>query len=225
MTQSPSLSPSTTLAALATSRAGASRVFARHHLDFCCHGGVSVAEACARKGLDASQIIEEVAAEERVGEAPAVWESRPLNLLTRHIVDRYHRDHRAELPRLLSMARRVEQVHGDKPECPRGLADLIARFFDEVDGHMLKEEQILFPIIESGQGSTAGGPIQVMEREHEDAAVDLERMRELTSDYVPPAAACGTWRALYLGLAEFVREFMEHVHLENHLLFPRALRG
>lgn len=101
----------------------------------------------------------------------------------------------------------------------------MGRLFEELDLHMQKEEQILFPLIVSGRGAAAGGPIHVMEREHEDVAADLERIRGLTRDYVPPEGACGTWRALYLGLAEFERELMEHVHLENHILFPRALRS
>lgn len=225
MTEQPILAQTATLASLATQRAGASRVFARHHLDFCCHGNVSLAEACAKRGLDPKEVIREIAAQERGPDAPSAWESRSLNSLITHLLDRYHRDHRAELPRLVTMARRVEQVHAEKAECPRGLAAAMGRLFEELDLHMQKEEQILFPLIVSGRGAAAGGPIHVMEREHEDVAADLERIRGLTRDYVPPEGACGTWRALYLGLAEFERELMEHVHLENHILFPRALRS
>jgi regulator of cell morphogenesis and NO signaling len=90
---------------------------------------------------------------------------------------------------------------------------------------MHKEEAILFPMLRRGGGPAAAGPIQVMEQEHEDAAAVLESIRTLTRGHTPPAEACGTWRALYLGLAEFERELMQHVHLENHVLFPRVLRS
>jgi regulator of cell morphogenesis and NO signaling len=123
------------------------------------------------------------------------------------------------------MAQRVEQVHGDKSTCPLGLAEVLGQLADELEQHMRKEEEVLFPLLTSGQGPGAVTQIQAIEQEHEDAAVQLATIRVLTEDHVPPAEACGTWRALYLGLAEFERELMEHVHLENHLLFPRAVRG
>jgi regulator of cell morphogenesis and NO signaling len=224
-TQTPVPSPTDTLADLATSRAGASRVFARHGMDFCCHGRISLAEACAKKGLEAEQLIAEIEAEERVGEPAARWEARPLAEIVAHIETRFHHAHRQELPRLRAMAQRVEQVHGDKSTCPRGLAEVLGQLAAELEQHMLKEEEVLFPLLAAGRGSSAGTQIQAIEQEHEDAAVQLATIRVLTEDHVPPAEACGTWRALYLGLAEFERELMEHVHLENHLLFPRALRG
>jgi regulator of cell morphogenesis and NO signaling len=140
-------------------------------------------------------------------------------------VTSYHEPHRQELPRLLAMAERVEKVHGDKPACPRGLAALIAGLAAELTQHMQKEEQILFPMLARGEGANAARPIQVMEQEHEDAGAVLASMRALATDYQPPAEACGTWRALYLGLDEFERELMQHVHLENYVLFPRAMRS
>lgn len=220
----PSIVPSDTLADLATRRAGASRVFARHHLDFCCHGQVSLADACAKRSLDMPALIRELEAEEPRDESSVRWDRRPLAELVDHIVARFHEPHRAELPRLCAMAVRVEKVHGDKASCPAGLAAVLTQLSDELLLHMQKEEHILFPMIAHGDGAAATGPIRVMEQEHEDAAAQLARIRELTADHTPPPAACGTWRALYLGLAEFERELMQHVHLENHVLFPRALR-
>jgi regulator of cell morphogenesis and NO signaling len=96
---------------------------------------------------------------------------------------------------------------------------------DELESHMQKEEHVLFPLILAGRGALAAAPIRVMEREHEDHGRNLERLRELAHDFAPPLDACGTWRALYLGLEELEREIMEHIHLENHVLFPRALRA
>jgi regulator of cell morphogenesis and NO signaling len=89
--------------------------------------------------------------------------------------------------------------------------------------HLAKEERILFPLILSGRGAQAGAPIHVMEIEHEDHRANLLEIRRLTSGLVAPAPACTTWRALYLRLADFERELMEHIHLENNILFTRAL--
>ena len=90
---------------------------------------------------------------------------------------------------------------------------------------MAKEEQILFPLILQGRGAMAGGPIAVMEHEHQSAGDALERLRELTGGYQVPAAACNTWRALWHGLAALESEMHQHIHLENNILFPRALAG
>lgn len=217
------------LADLATRHAGASRVFHRYGLDFCCHGAISLKDACAKKGLDLEQVLRELRAEvDRDGDrdpAPSGWQDEPLPELIDFIVAQYHNGHRQEIVRLVEMAQRVEAVHGDKASCPNGLAALVATMREELEQHMQKEEQILFPMLRAGRGADANAPIRVMEAEHEDHAANLERVRALTKDFVPPEEACGTWRALYLGLADFEMELMRHVHLENHVLFPRALRG
>jgi regulator of cell morphogenesis and NO signaling len=116
-------------------------------------------------------------------------------------------------------------VHADHPAVPRGLAAHLRRMSQELEDHMGKEEVVLFPMIRSGRGSFAMGPVQVMELEHLDHAANLERMRQLANDCTPPPDACATWKALYLGLADLEREIMEHIHLENHALFPRALQS
>lgn len=223
MTPTRELTPDRTLAELAATHAGASRVFSRHRLDFCCHGQVSVTEACAKAGLDPDQLLDELRREQRVATDFESWVERPLPEVVEHVLERFHEPHRAELPRLILMAARVEHVHGSKPDCPVGLADHLRTMAAGLELHMQKEERVLFPMIRSGQGRMALAPIQVMEQEHEDVAAELARSRELTDDYVPPEGACGTWRALYAGLAELERDLMEHVHLENAVLFPRAL--
>lgn len=139
------------------------------------------------------------------------------------MLDRYHAGHRAELPRLIQMATKVERVHADKPNCPKGLAAHLQFLADELEGHMQKEEQVLFPMLLAGHGAQAGGPIQVMESEHQEHGRNLAMLRQLAHDFTPPAEACGTWRALYLGLAELECAVMQHIHLENHVLFPRVL--
>lgn len=217
--------PHETLAQFAVRHAGASRVFHRHGLDFCCGGGVTLADACARKGLDAGAIAAELQAAIAAAPPGVRWDERPLPELVEHLLAHFHAAHREEVPRLLEMARKVEHVHGDKGSCPRGLADHLARMADELEEHMQKEEQVLFPMLLAGRGRMAGMPIQVMEEEHVAHGENLARLRALAHGYVPPAEACNTWTALYLGLAELERDLMEHIHLENNVLFRRALRG
>ena len=127
------------------------------------------------------------------------------------------------LPELIALATKVESRHADKPTCPKGLAALLGAMQDEVLDHLAKEEQMLFPMILAGQGRFAVGPVQVMEHEHDEHGRNLALLRTLTGDFVPPAGACTTWRALYLGLRQLDQELMEHIHLENNVLFPRAL--
>jgi regulator of cell morphogenesis and NO signaling len=218
----PAIAADTTLASLATTYAGASRVFLRHGLDFCCNGHISVGEACLRKKLDREQILGELRAELSPVAPADRWDDKPTDELVQHVLTRYHAGHRAELPRLLHMAEKVERVHAGKPDCPRGLAAHLHHVAHDLELHMQKEEMILFPMLRSGQGMFAGGPIQVMEEEHQEHGRNLAKIRALAHDLVPPPAACGTWRALYLGLAELEREVMQHIHLENHVLFPRA---
>lgn len=214
----------TTLAELATTRPGAARVFWSHGLDFCCHGQITLAAACRARGLDPQQLTTELTA---LVSEPGFerWDARPLQELIQHLLERYHARHRADLPALLEMASKVERVHADKPAVPRGLALLLARAAEELEQHMQKEEQVLFPLILAGRGRLAGMPIQAMEREHVDHGQNLAALRALAHGYVPPPAACNTWRALYLGLEALEREVMQHIHLENNILFPRALRG
>lgn len=211
------------LAELATTRPGAAGVFWRHGLDFCCHGQIALGEACRARGLAVEPLIEELAAQS--GRGFERWDTRPLTELVMHLLERYHARHRADLPPLIEMARKVERVHAAKPDVPRGLTALLERVAEELEQHMQKEEQVLFPLILSGRGRMAGMPIHAMEREHEDHGRNLAALRALTHDHVPPPEACNTWRALYLGLAELERELMQHIHLENNVLFPRALRA
>lgn len=220
------ITPDQTLADLAVHHAGASRVFHRHRLDFCCHGRVSLASVCEAKQLDVAELIAELEREEENSEGPRErWDEASLDSLIEHLLTQFHEAHRAELPRLIEMAQKVESVHGDKPACPRGLAAALTHVQHEMESHMQKEEQILFPMIRAGQGAQAVMPVQVMEREHDDHGKNLGILRELAHDFEPPADACNTWRALYLGLAALERDLMEHISLENNVLFPRALRS
>lgn len=220
----PSVSPADTVALLAVRLPAATRVFARHDIDFCCGGQRSVRDACAERGLDPEAVIAEIELAQAAHPSAESWETRPLVELVDHIVSRFHRPLEEEMPRLLAMARKVEEVHRDRdPERLAALAETCEALFLELTDHMMKEERVLFPWIAAGNGRMAGAPIRVMNAEHEDAGRALARIRELTDDFVPPAGACVTWRALWLGLAELDREMREHIHLENNVLFPRAL--
>jgi len=203
----------------------ATRVFQRHKIDFCCGGGVALQAACDKKGLDADSIVTELEAEVAgTGDTADRWEEAPLEQLIDHILVTYHEPLRAELPRLQKMANRVLAVHGDKmPDVLGELQSVFSALRTELEEHMVKEEQILFPMITAGMGKQAGGPVSVMEHEHASAGDALNRLRELTDDYQAPAGACTTWTALWAGLAELESELHLHIHLENNILFPRAM--
>jgi len=202
----------------------ATRVFARHGIDFCCGGGRPLQEICEGKGLDVASIMDEIQAELSVGDgAGPRWDEADPSDLIDHIIATYHGPLREELPRLEFMAQKVTRVHGDK--MPEALPQLLSTFLGlkaELDAHMMKEEQVLFPMIRSGRGSQGLAPMTVMESEHESAGRALEKLRHLTNDYTVPEGACNTWRALWVGLEQLETDMHEHIHLENNILFPRA---
>lgn len=212
-----------TLADLAITRPGATRVFLKHGLDFCCGGARPLDEACAEKGLSPEAILAEIEREDAAGGDLARWAGRPLADLIDFIQSHYHARHRVDLPEVIALAEKVAEVHADKPACPRGLAAHLRAIHAAVLEHLAKEEQILFPLIKAGHGRRAGAPIQVMEQEHDDHGRNLAHLRALTANLTAPPEACATWQALYLRLGRLSDELMEHIHLENNLLFPRAL--
>lgn len=216
------LSQNPTLADLAITHAGASRVFLKHGLDFCCQGRRPLEEACSEKGLDPSTILAEIGNEESNGNLHELA-NKPIGELVDFIESHYHLRLRAELPELISMADKVERVHASKASCPRDLASHLRSIHAAILEHLAKEEQVLFPMIRSGYRNRASAPIRVMEQEHEDHGKNLEYLRGLAHDFVAPPEACATWKALYLRLKRLSDELMEHIHLENNVLFPRVL--
>jgi regulator of cell morphogenesis and NO signaling len=210
------------LGQLASRIPGATSVFHSHRLDFCCGGQHSLREAAARKGLDANAIAAQLDALQADPQAGVDWEHEALPRLVDHIVARYHTRHREQLPELIRLALRVEQVHAGHPDCPIGLAEHLRTMAQELESHMQKEEQVLFPIFVMGQGGRAGAPITVMRMEHDQHGQALEQLAALTHDITAPAGACNTWRALYLGLQTLREDLMDHIHLENNILFERA---
>lgn len=201
---------------------GATRVFDTHHFDFCCAGNRTLRAAASAAGVDAGPIVAELRTlEQRAADAPRQWEDATDTALVDHILERYHAVHREQLPELIRLARRVEQVHGDREDCPHGLANHLEAMAQELESHMRKEEQILFPMIARGHGRMAGMPIGVMRAEHNEHGAELRRLEEMTNDITPPPGACTTWRALYTGLRTFREDLMTHIHLENNVLFER----
>ncbi len=202
----------------------ATRVFARHSIDFCCRGGIALRSACDAKGLVAERVVREVEVEiAGTRDTATRWENEALDRLIDHILTTYHEPLRSELPRLQKMADKVLAVHGDKmPDVLNELRSVFTALRMELQDHMLKEEQILFPMIRAGRGTDTGAPIAVMEQEHASAGAALQRLRELTDDFQPPEGACATWTGLWAGLADLEKEVHLHIHLENNILFPRA---
>lgn len=139
-----------------------------------------------------------------------------------YIVSRFHAGHREQLPELIRLSRRVEHVHAGHARCPEGLADELEAHLQEMESHMLKEEQVLFPMLVRGMNAPARGPISVMMFEHEQHLDAVERIHRLTHDLILPEDACNTWRSLYEGLGAYAQELTQHIHIENDVLFAQA---
>lgn len=198
---------------------GATAVFRRLKLDFCCGGQVSLQHACAQKGLDTDAVLAQLAPLQR--QEQAAPDARDPSALIEHILTRYHAVHREQLPELIRMARRVEAVHRDNPQVPAGLADHLEEMHQELLSHMLKEEQVLFPMLKQSGNPFVGQPIGMMRAEHVNHGEALDKLNALTNDATPPQGACNTWRALYAGIAQLGDDLINHIHLENNVLFPR----
>lgn len=227
------LTPKATVGQLVAERAARAKVFERFGIDYCCGGKMSVADACARKGVDPTAVLAALDALDAVlGAAPVSrdWTREPIEDLVRHIVEVHHGFTREALPRLAFLTAKVANVHGgDHPEL-REVATIFRGLHAEMDAHMAKEEQVLFPLIvrlargeQGGFGPPVHAPISVMEAEHDDAGRALEAMRELTNAWTPPEGACNSYRAMLDGLRELEEDLHLHIHLENNVLFPRAL--
>ena len=212
------------LGELALSIPRASALFRQYDLDFCCGGKQTLLKAATRQNLDLEAIEAGLAALATVP-LEKDWRSAPLPEIIDHIIVRYHDRHREQLPELILQAGKVERVHANKETVPRGLTKYLTMLYEELTSHMMKEEQILFPMIKQGMGSQAGGPVSVMESEHDEAGELIEVIKHTTNNVTPPEDACTTWRTLYIGINEMIDDLMNHISLENNVLFPRALAG
>ncbi|MEZ5322281.1 MAG: iron-sulfur cluster repair di-iron protein [Microthrixaceae bacterium] len=208
------------------SRRGA--VFDRLGLDYCCHGTRSIVEASKAAGLDPDLVTSELAV---LDAGDTEWATLDPAALAEHIVEQHHRYLHEELPLLDALAAKVLSVHGERHPELAEVRRLVAALREDLDPHLMKEERILFPAIAAlaaGQtefpfGSIAN-PIRMMTLEHDGAGELLESLRSATGDYTAPADACASYQSLYQRLADIEADTHLHVHKENHVLFPAALR-
>ena len=222
---------------IALSNPAARQILEDAGLDYCCGGGKSLHEACLHADVSAEEILKRLRENSKhVSPNEANWTLAPLGDLTRHIRERHHRYVREAIARVQPLLDKVEAKHGKNHA---EIAD-IRRLFTEVGRemimHMQKEEQILFPYIDalekanSAHGSveppffqTVRNPIHAMMKEHDAAGELVKQIRKASSEYTAPADACTSYKALYQDLREFEADLHQHVHLENNILFPRAV--
>ncbi|MBB5204989.1 regulator of cell morphogenesis and NO signaling [Inhella inkyongensis] len=207
------------LGELARQLPGAIAVFHAHALDFCCGGKQSLGQALAARPADSAAVLAALEQLLRPAAAEPDWRAAPAGALIEHLLSRYHARHREQLPELIRLAARVEAVHGDRAECPHGLAAHLRQMQAELESHMQKEEQILFPLLAQGLPAAALPPVAVMRHEHEQHGLALARMMELAHQLEQPQGACNTWRALLAGLHSLHQDLLEHIRLENEILF------
>ena len=150
-----------------------------------------------------------------------VWETAPFHATIDHILQRYHNVHRAQFDELVPLAQKVATVHADT--FPAEIAELLVYMQNELLSHMMKEERMLFPMVNQGVGRGAAMPISVMMHEHEEHDKAIERLRELTNNFEIPEHACGSWTRLYRLAEEMVNDLTDHIHFENEVFFPRVL--
>lgn len=203
---------------IAVALPGAIAVFRRLELDYCCGGQTSLQQAAQEKALALAPILAELAALQRRDDTP---EFASAGALIDHILERYHDVHRAQLPELIEMAKRVESVHRGHANVPVGLSVLLIQMQGELLDHMKKEELILFPMLRTGGNPYAANPIGMMRSEHVEHGATLEYLAAKTNDMNAPHDACTTWQALYAGLRQLREDLINHIHLENNILFPQ----
>lgn len=212
-------------------------VFKKYGIDYCCGGKRTVTEACLKKGIDPVQVETEL---EQVSARPTenrnnfnMWE---LDFLIDYIVNNHHRYVKESIPFLRELSHKVSQVHGDfHPELLE-IEQHTQAVIEELTMHMRKEEMILFPYIKElvlakktaaplvpPPFGTIVNPIGMMEAEHASAGNALEAIEKLSDQFTPPSYACTSYQVLFAKLKEFQQDLHQHVHLENNILFPKAI--
>jgi regulator of cell morphogenesis and NO signaling len=227
------------VAELALESPQATAVFDKLGIDYCCNGRKPLAEVCRTAGLDVSRVADLLSGAESNGQFEGRgedWSRQSLAALINHIVGKHHAYCREECVRLGSLMEKVRSKHGSHhPELVRILDEFTA-LRNELDMHMMKEERMLFPYIISLEESatvktfpprapfgTVQNPVCMMMQEHDDAGHSTKEIRSLAGNFAVPPDACTSFKALYLGLQAFEADLHQHIHLENNLLFPRAI--
>jgi len=224
-----------TVRELAVEVPNATRVFEKLGIDYCCGGHKPLEEACASANVAVDDVLRglEQNTDVSTGTPARDWNAAPLGDLVDHIVNKHHTYVKAEVLRLKTLIAKVVGVHGkNHPELEQ-VQVAFSELANELSGHLTKEEQILFPYVKQMAGGAGCGPsgfgtvqnpIRVMMLEHDSAGEKLREMRQATSNYTLPSDACSSYGALFAALIEFEQDLHEHIHLENNILFPRAVR-
>ena len=212
-------------------------VFKQFGLDFCCGGGRTVEEACQKKDVNYEKVMAELSSLDNQNSAESHnYKDWSPDFLADYIVNNHHKFTRRKLPEIAEYAKKVAKVHGRSNESLKEIYREFTKMYAEIMNHLDKEEEILFPYIkqlveakEKGENppkpefGEAANPIAMMEQEHDDAGEAMGKIRKLSNDFTPPEDACTTYRVLFQNLADFEQDLHKHIHLENNILFPKAL--
>lgn len=207
-------------------------VFKKLGIDFCCGGKKTLKEVAAAAGLEEEQLRKKLEDAEGMttGHTAHAFDKWDLGFLADYICNVHHRYIREQGPVIEQLADKVAQRHGAEHHELMKLAEGMHAFMADLYSHLEKEEQVLFPIIkklEKGEGELpqrAKEAVGYMEREHEDAGEEMRHFRQLTADYKLPANACNSYTYLYEKIKEFENDLFQHIHLENNILFPKAVK-
>jgi len=217
--------------------AAARLVLEKAGLDYCCGGGQSLHEACLHADVPAEEILKRLRENsQNVSPDEANWLSAPLGDLVRHIREKHHVYVREAIARVQPLLSKVAAKHAENHPEITEIQRLFAEFGREMIMHMQKEEQILFPYIDAMEKAanthssmeppffqTVRNPIQAMMQEHDSAGRLMKQIRKASSEYTAPVDACTSYTALYHELRECEADLHQHVHLENNIVFPRAV--
>lgn len=211
----------------------AASIFKLNGIDFCCKGNRSIEKVCSEKGLDVEQMLKDLQNSNLAENSDTIdFRSWDLDLLTDYIEKKHHRYVEKSIPELMAYLARIAQVHGDKHPELLEVEQLFNESAAELTQHMKKEELVLFPYIRKMQNGTKDlnphfgsvqNPIKMMMMEHETEGGRFEKISALTQGYNPPADACNTYKVAFSLLKEFEEDLHKHIHLENNILFPRAI--
>lgn len=234
----PIIEDTQTVGELAAQVPGATREFEKLGIDYCCGGGRTLGEACADAKISVEQALSRLQAG-LAAEQPKPgrdWSKAPLADLIAHITSAHHAYIRAESPRIEALAGKVFSAHGKNHPELLEVQNLFSGLAEELHVHLMKEEQILFPfIIRMEEAAIAGelappamfgtvvNPVRMMMQEHDSTGYALKRLRQITRDYAVPADGCISYTTLYAALDAFEADIHQHIHLENNILFPRAV--
>ena len=227
-----------TLGEIAVKDLRKSRIFEKYGLDFCCGGKKTLKQACAEKGIDVTKIEQELQHTDELAASRSLpYDDWNLDFLADYIVNTHHSYIRKSLPDISTYAEKVMKVHGNHHPELLTIFRLVEEVIVELTTHMIKEEKVLFPYIKelvaakSTTGSlhiphfgTVQNPINMMEMEHEIVGNNLAEIRKLSNNYSLPEDACASYSFLYRALNEFEEDLHLHIHLENNILFPKALK-